>query len=87
MNKLQSDGKSRREGWRTELPKAGLGMEVLEKMRDEKRNDVIWQGKCSGTVYVSNCATFNVKCCPVSYFISGIIFRYLNSIFSHRRAK
>ncbi|XP_028786951.1 sphingosine-1-phosphate lyase [Neltuma alba] len=52
VDKLQSDSKSKREGWRTELPRAGLGMEVLEKMRDEKRNDVIWQGKCSGTVYI-----------------------------------
>lgn len=54
MDKLQSGGKSKRDGWRTELPRAGLGVEVIEKMKDEKRNDVVWQGKCSGTVYVSN---------------------------------
>ncbi|KAI4343414.1 hypothetical protein L6164_010764 [Bauhinia variegata] len=52
VDKLQSDGKSKREGWRTELPRAGLRTAVLEKMKDEKRNDVIWQGKCSGTVYI-----------------------------------
>lgn len=52
VNKLQSDSKSKKEGWRTQLPRAGLGVEVLERMRDEKRNDAIWRGKCSGTVYV-----------------------------------
>ncbi|XP_061374374.1 sphingosine-1-phosphate lyase isoform X2 [Gastrolobium bilobum] len=52
VNKLQSDSKSKREGWITELPSTGLGTSVLEKMREEKRNDPIWQGKCSGTVYI-----------------------------------
>ncbi|XP_057494366.1 sphingosine-1-phosphate lyase isoform X1 [Actinidia eriantha] len=52
VNQLQSGSKSKRDGWRTELPKAGLGGEVLEKMKDEKRNDVAWKGKCSGTVYI-----------------------------------
>ncbi|KAG6653872.1 hypothetical protein CIPAW_05G107200 [Carya illinoinensis] len=52
VDKLQSGGKSKRDGWRTELPRAGLGVEVIEKMKDEKRNDVVWQGKCSGTVYI-----------------------------------
>ncbi|KAF7836805.1 sphingosine-1-phosphate lyase [Senna tora] len=52
VNKLQSDVKSKKEGWRTDLPRAGLGMEVIEKMRHEKSKDVIWQGKCSGTVYI-----------------------------------
>ncbi|XP_041011914.1 sphingosine-1-phosphate lyase isoform X1 [Juglans microcarpa x Juglans regia] len=52
VDKLQSGGKSKRDGWRTELPRAGLGVEVIEKMKDEKRNDVDWQGKCSGTVYI-----------------------------------
>ena len=51
---LQSDSKSKREGWKTELPSTGLGTTVLEKMREEKINDAVWQGKCSGTVYVSN---------------------------------
>ncbi|GFY88111.1 dihydrosphingosine phosphate lyase [Actinidia rufa] len=51
VNQLQSGSKSKRDGWRTELPKAGLGGEVLEKMKDEKRNDVAWKGKCSGTVF------------------------------------
>lgn len=57
MDKLQSSGKSKRDDWRSELPKAGLGVGVIEKMKDEKRNDVVWQGKCSGTVYVT------VICC------------------------
>lgn len=51
MDKLQ--GSSNRDGWRTELPKSGLGDNVLVQMRDEKQKDVTWQGKCSGTVYVS----------------------------------
>ncbi|WJX81024.1 Dihydrosphingosine phosphate lyase [Trifolium repens] len=52
VDKLQSDGKSKREGWKTELPSTGLGTSVLEKMSEEKRNDAVWQGKCSGTVYI-----------------------------------
>lgn len=52
---MQSGGKSRREGWRTELPSTGLGAGVIDRMKDDKRNDVSWQGKCSGTVYVYNC--------------------------------
>ncbi|KAM7468783.1 hypothetical protein LguiB_016345 [Lonicera macranthoides] len=52
VDKLQSSGKSKRDDWRSELPKAGLGVGVIEKMKDEKRNDVVWQGKCSGTVYI-----------------------------------
>ncbi|XP_030960514.1 sphingosine-1-phosphate lyase isoform X1 [Quercus lobata] len=52
VDKLQSGGKSKRAAWRTELPRAGLGVGVIEKMKDEKRNDVAWQGKCSGTVYI-----------------------------------
>lgn len=51
MDKLQ--GSSNRDGWRTELPKSGLGDKVLVQMKDEKQKDVRWQGKCSGTVYVS----------------------------------
>ncbi|CAJ1839172.1 unnamed protein product [Sphenostylis stenocarpa] len=52
VDKLQSDSKSRRDGWNTELPSIGLGTSVLEKMREEKINDPLWQGKCSGTVYI-----------------------------------
>ncbi|KAG5051321.1 hypothetical protein JHK85_003824 [Glycine max] len=52
VDKLQSDSKSKREGWKTELPSTGLGTTVLEKMREEKINDAVWQGKCSGTVYI-----------------------------------
>jgi hypothetical protein len=54
VDKLHSGGKSKREGWRTELPRAGLGVGVIEKLENEKRNDAVWQGKCSGTVYVNN---------------------------------
>lgn len=52
VDKLQSSGKSKRDGWASELPKAGLGFGVIERMKNDKRNDVVWQGKCSGTVYV-----------------------------------
>lgn len=52
VNKLQGSGKSKRDGWRTEFPLAGLGGAVIDKMKDEKQKDVVWQGKCSGTVYV-----------------------------------
>ncbi|XP_045793960.1 sphingosine-1-phosphate lyase [Trifolium pratense] len=52
VDKLQSDGKSKRDGWKTELPSTGLGTSVLEKMSEEKRKDAVWQGKCSGTVYI-----------------------------------
>ncbi|XP_050205285.1 sphingosine-1-phosphate lyase isoform X1 [Mercurialis annua] len=52
VDKLQSGSKSARESWRSELPKEGLGTGVIEKMKEEKRKDVAWQGKCSGTVYI-----------------------------------
>ncbi|RVW99235.1 Sphingosine-1-phosphate lyase [Vitis vinifera] len=52
VDKLQSGSKSKRDGWSTELPRTGLGEGVIEKMKEEKRNDVVWQGKCSGTVYI-----------------------------------
>ncbi|PON54957.1 Pyridoxal phosphate-dependent decarboxylase [Trema orientale] len=52
VDKLNSGGKSKRDGWRTELPSEGVGAEVIDKMKDEKRKDVAWQGKCSGTVYI-----------------------------------
>lgn len=52
MTKLQASGKSKRDGWRTELPSAGLRAMVIEKMKEEKQKDAKWQGKCSGTVYV-----------------------------------
>jgi len=52
VDKLQSSGKSLRDGWKTELPNTGLGTKVLEQMKDFKQKDPAWQGKCSGTVYV-----------------------------------
>ncbi|XP_022733549.1 sphingosine-1-phosphate lyase-like isoform X2 [Durio zibethinus] len=51
VDKLQSGSKSKREHWRTELPTIGLGVGVIEEMRDEKSKDVDWKGKCSGTVF------------------------------------
>lgn len=69
VDKLQSDGKSKREGWKTELPSMGLGTSVIEKMREEKRNDAVWQGKCSGTVYVSNLCS--IKCSILIIYVWG----------------
>ncbi|KAB1207744.1 Sphingosine-1-phosphate lyase [Morella rubra] len=57
VDKLNSSGKSKRDGWRTELPSVGLGDGVIEKMKDEKINDAVWQGKCSGTVYIGGSET------------------------------
>ncbi|MED6131760.1 hypothetical protein PIB30_012768 [Stylosanthes scabra] len=37
VHKMQSDGKSKREGLKTELPSTGLGTLVLENMRGEKK--------------------------------------------------
>lgn len=51
-DKLQSSVKSGRDNWRTELPAIGHGRSILEKLREDKDNDVAWQGKCSGTVYI-----------------------------------
>lgn len=52
VEKLQSGSKSKRDGWRSELPREGLGGAVIEKLKQEKSNDAVWQGKCSGTVYI-----------------------------------
>ncbi|KAL3500995.1 hypothetical protein ACH5RR_035444 [Cinchona calisaya] len=52
VDKMQASGKSKRDDWMTELPRTGLGVGVVEKMKDEKQKDVVWQGKCSGTVYI-----------------------------------
>ncbi|GMH27408.1 hypothetical protein Nepgr_029251 [Nepenthes gracilis] len=52
VDKMQSSIKSKRDGWRAELPKIGSGCGVIEIMKEEKKNGVAWQGKCSGTVYV-----------------------------------
>ncbi|GMH27419.1 hypothetical protein Nepgr_029262 [Nepenthes gracilis] len=52
VDKMQSSIKSKRDGWRTELPKIGSECGVIEIMKEEKKNDVAWQGKCSGTVYI-----------------------------------
>lgn len=53
VSKMQASGKSNRDDWRSELPRTGLGNEVIELMKDEKQKDVVWQGKCSGTVYIA----------------------------------
>ncbi|KAK9707587.1 hypothetical protein RND81_07G206900 [Saponaria officinalis] len=52
VDKMQSSNKSKRDGWRCELPTIGLGSGVVEVMKEEKKKDVAWQGKCSGTVYI-----------------------------------
>ncbi|KAF9686161.1 hypothetical protein SADUNF_Sadunf03G0129700 [Salix dunnii] len=52
VEKMQSGNKSKRDSWRSELPREGLGGTVIEKLKEEKNNDVVWQGKCSGTVYI-----------------------------------
>ncbi|WCJ38799.1 Sphingosine-1-phosphate lyase [Euphorbia peplus] len=52
VDKLQGDSKSKRESWRSELPREGVGASIIDKLKEEKRNDVAWQGKCSGTVYI-----------------------------------
>ncbi|KFK44675.1 hypothetical protein AALP_AA1G288900 [Arabis alpina] len=52
VDQLQSGSSSKKKNRAEELPVKGLGVEVLEKMEVEKRNDAIWQGKCSGTVYI-----------------------------------
>ncbi|KAF8055029.1 hypothetical protein N665_1305s0016 [Sinapis alba] len=54
VDQLQSGGSSsKKKNWAEKLPVKGLGgVQVLEKMETEKRNDPTWQGKCSGTVYI-----------------------------------
>lgn len=52
VDKLQSSIKSGREHWQTELPRVGLGVGVIERLKFEKSKDVQWQGRCSGTVYI-----------------------------------
>ncbi|KAL9225547.1 hypothetical protein vseg_001456 [Gypsophila vaccaria] len=52
VEKMQSSNKSKRDCWRCELPTNGLGSGVIELMKEEKKSDVAWQGKCSGTVYI-----------------------------------
>lgn len=49
---LQSGNKSKRDTWRTELPSIGLERGVIFLLENEKENDPVWQGRCSGTVYV-----------------------------------
>ncbi|KAJ6326317.1 hypothetical protein OIU78_013427 [Salix suchowensis] len=50
VEKMQSGNKSKRDSWRSELPREGLGGTVIEKLKEEKSNDVVWQGKCSATL-------------------------------------
>lgn len=54
VDQMQSsgNGKSKRDSWAKELPHKGLNGGVIEKLKEAKDNDVAWQGKCSGTVYV-----------------------------------
>ncbi|KAF3779528.1 Sphingosine-1-phosphate lyase [Nymphaea thermarum] len=52
VEKLSASVKSKKENWRSELPRVGLGSGVLEELEAEKRKDVAWREKCSGTVYI-----------------------------------
>lgn len=52
VEKLQSGSKSKRVAWRTELPSDGLGRGVIVLLEEEKEKDPVWEGRCSGTVYV-----------------------------------
>eukprot|EP00252_Welwitschia_mirabilis_P012007 TRINITY_DN26700_c0_g1_i1.p1 TRINITY_DN26700_c0_g1~~TRINITY_DN26700_c0_g1_i1.p1 ORF type:complete len:555 (-),score=96.70 TRINITY_DN26700_c0_g1_i1:201-1865(-) len=52
VKKLQSSIKSGRESYQMELPKVGLGKEVMDRLNVEKSKDAHWQGRCSGTVYI-----------------------------------
>ncbi|KAL9257648.1 Sphingosine-1-phosphate lyase-like protein [Drosera capensis] len=52
VDQMQSN-KSNRDGWMTELLEMGMGSGVIETMKEKKMNDVAWQGKCSGTVYIA----------------------------------
>ncbi|CAI9093188.1 OLC1v1028625C1 [Oldenlandia corymbosa var. corymbosa] len=52
VDKMQASGKSKKDGLISELPRTGLGVGTLEKMKNEKQKDVVWQGRCSGTVYI-----------------------------------
>lgn len=72
VDQLQSGGNSKRENWRSELPGAGLGVGVLDRMKEEKRKDVAWQGKCSGTVYVLENST--------KFLCSEFMFIYLRNM-------
>lgn len=49
MDKLES-GKKEREFWATELPKQGLGPQVIDRMQELKSQDKPWEGRCSGAV-------------------------------------
>ncbi|XP_020110710.1 sphingosine-1-phosphate lyase [Ananas comosus] len=53
VDKLQSGSKSQRENWRTELPIVGLSEGAIQELKEAKAKDVVWQGKCSGTVYIA----------------------------------
>lgn len=50
--KLQASAASKRKRWQTELPRVGWGHEVLDRLKEIKAEDKLWQGKCSGTVYM-----------------------------------
>ncbi|XP_073003293.1 sphingosine-1-phosphate lyase-like [Typha latifolia] len=52
VDKMQSGTKSKRESWRTELPNVGLCGGVIQELQGAKATDIVWQGRCSGTVYI-----------------------------------
>ncbi|CAM6091569.1 unnamed protein product [Calypogeia fissa] len=57
IEKLQTSMKSERDCWRTELPFAGLGTDVIQQIKAQKSRDKHWQGKCSGAVYIGGSET------------------------------
>ncbi|WOL12850.1 hypothetical protein Cni_G21618 [Canna indica] len=59
VDKMNSGNKSKREGWRTELPNIGLGRTTAQELEDARSKDVAWQGKCSGTVYIGGSESEN----------------------------
>lgn len=50
--KLQASAAGKRKHWRMQLPREGLGLQVLDRLKEIKAEDKMWQGKCSGTVYM-----------------------------------
>uniref|UniRef100_A0A7I4CT04 sphinganine-1-phosphate aldolase n=1 Tax=Physcomitrium patens TaxID=3218 RepID=A0A7I4CT04_PHYPA len=56
MDKLTSGTKGK-ELWATELPKQGLGPQVIERMLEIKKQDKPWEGRCSGAVYIGGTET------------------------------
>jgi sphinganine-1-phosphate aldolase len=50
IDKLQSSAKAEKLCWASELPREGLGAQVLEQIKEIKSRDKHWQRCCSGAV-------------------------------------